>query len=240
MPLSRVASGDQEGRVVVWDVATGTPVISLEDPVQAAGGARSKGGAVKGLAWVMANPARLAIVLAGGMVLVWDVQGGSSPLFGRMFWGGPHPSMPKLLPMKSGAICAWQLLLCVQSWPDGRHLLTSSPAAKDCRCAGNTCLWKKDFGPEAALCAVKVDPSDARRLCLAGQKGSLIVLRLTGMARDRVEQQTYKVDMSASKPGDALRAVFSLTRDLLYVLLPREASPFLMHRINRRTTLHLW
>lgn len=91
--------------------------------------------------------------------------------------------------------------------------------------AGNTCLWKRDFGPEAALCAVRVDPSDARRLCLCGQKGSLIVLRLTNMARDRVEQQTYKVDMSASKPGDALRAVFSTTRDLLYVLLPREVSP---------------
>ena len=94
MLLSRVASGDQEGRVVVWDIATGTPVISLEDPVQAAGGARSKGGAVKGLAWVMANPARLAIVLAGGMFLVWDVQGESSPLFSRMFWGGPHTSVP--------------------------------------------------------------------------------------------------------------------------------------------------
>lgn len=69
--------------MVVWDVATGTPVISLEDPLQAASGSRStpsKGGAVKGLAWVMASPARLAIVLAGGMVLVWDVQGGASGL----------------------------------------------------------------------------------------------------------------------------------------------------------------
>lgn len=53
-------------------------MISLEDPVQAAAGSRStpgKGGAVKGLAWVMANPVRLAIVLSGGIVLVWDVQG---------------------------------------------------------------------------------------------------------------------------------------------------------------------
>ena len=69
--------------MVVWDIASGTPVISLEDPVQAASGSRSgpgKGGAVKGLAWVMANPARLAIVLAGGMVLVWDVQGASQPI----------------------------------------------------------------------------------------------------------------------------------------------------------------
>lgn len=63
---------------MVWDIATGVPVISLEDPLQAAAGSRSnpgKGGAVKGLAWVMANPARLAIVLSGGTVLVWDVQG---------------------------------------------------------------------------------------------------------------------------------------------------------------------
>ena len=63
---------------MVWDIATGTPVISLEDPLQAAGSSRSstgKGGAVKGLAWVMANPARLAIVLSGGAVLVWDIQG---------------------------------------------------------------------------------------------------------------------------------------------------------------------
>ena len=103
-------------------------------------------------------------------------------------------------------------------------------------CPGNTCLWKRDFGPEAALCAVRVDPSDARRLCLCGQKGSLIVLRLTNMARDRVEQQTYKVDMSASKPGDALRAVFSTTRDLLYVLLPREASPKPLHMCNSQGT----
>ncbi len=68
---------------MVWEIASGTPVISLEDPVQAASGMRSgpsKGGAVKGLAWVMANPARLAIVLAGGMVLVWDVQGASQPI----------------------------------------------------------------------------------------------------------------------------------------------------------------
>ena len=66
------------------------------------------------------------------------------------------------------------------------------------------------------------------------------MLRLTGMARDRVEQQTYKVDMSASKPGDALRAVFSLTRDLLYVLLPREASSFPLCKKDRPSTLLQW
>jgi hypothetical protein len=76
----RLASGDSEGCVVVWEIATATPVLSLEDPLQAASanGKKSepgKSGAVRGLAWVCANPARLAIVLASGVVLVWDVQG---------------------------------------------------------------------------------------------------------------------------------------------------------------------
>jgi hypothetical protein len=38
-----------------------------------------------------------------------------------------------------------------------------------------------------------VDPSDARRLVLCGARGTLIVLRLTNLARDRTEQQQYKV-----------------------------------------------
>jgi hypothetical protein len=75
------------------------------------------------------------------------------------------------------------------------------------------------------LCSVGTDPSDARRLVLCGQKGSLRVLRLANLGRARVDQQTYKVDVSASKAGDGLRAIFSRTRDLLFVLLPREASP---------------
>lgn len=77
---NRLASGDSEGRVVVWDIATATPVIALEDPLTGAqlGGKRAepgKGGAVRGLAWVCSNAARLAIVLANGMFLVWDVAG---------------------------------------------------------------------------------------------------------------------------------------------------------------------
>lgn len=58
---------------------------------------------------------------------------------------------------------------------------------------GNAPLWKKDFGAEAALASVRVDPGDVRRLVLCGQRGVLIVLKLTNPARDRVEQQQYKV-----------------------------------------------
>ena len=61
-------------------------------------------------------------------------------------------------------------------------------------------------------------------MCLCGSKGSIIVLRLVNLGRDKVEQQSYKVDMSNSKAGDTLRCCFSTTRDLLYVLLPREVT----------------
>ena len=90
--------------------------------------------------------------------------------------------------------------------------------------AAGSVLWRKDFGAEHALTTIKVDPTDWRHLCLCGAKGSIIVLRLVNLGRDRVEQQSYKVDMSSSKPGDTLRCCFSTTRDLLYVLLPREVS----------------
>jgi WD40 repeat protein len=79
----RLASGDAEGRVVVWDIASGTPVLALEDPLHAAAGPKSergRGGAVRGLAWVLASPARLAIVTASGAFLVWDVAGARTPL----------------------------------------------------------------------------------------------------------------------------------------------------------------
>jgi len=92
--------------------------------------------------------------------------------------------------------------------------------------AAGSVLWRKDFGAEHALTSIKVDPTDWRHMCLCGAKGSIIVLRLVNLGRDKVEQQTYKVDMSSSKPGDTLRCCFSATRDLLYVLLPREVSAY--------------
>lgn len=48
-------------------------------------------------------------------------------------------------------------------------------------------LWRKDFGAEAALGSVRVDPRDARRAILTGDRGTLSVLRLTAPERGRVE-----------------------------------------------------
>ena len=109
-----------------------------------------------------------------------------------------------------------------------RQALTGMTHADRCKACGvsaaGSVLWRKDFGAEHALTSIKVDPTDWRHMCLCGAKGSIIVLRLVNLGRDKVEQQTYKVDMSSSKPGDTLRCCFSATRDLLYVLLPREVS----------------
>lgn len=55
------------------------------------------------------------------------------------------------------------------------------------RAPGCVVLWRKDFGAEAALGSVRVDPRDARRAILAGHRGQLSVLRLTAPERGRVE-----------------------------------------------------
>ncbi|KAK9845287.1 hypothetical protein WJX81_002462 [Elliptochloris bilobata] len=168
----RLASGDSEGRVVVWDVAAAAAIAALEDPAGVAPGAAGsraggpgRGGAVRGLAWVLAGPAALAVALSSGHFLIWDP-------------------------------------------------------------ASCTVLWRKDFGGEAALGSVRVDPRDARRAILTGDRGQLSVLSLTAPERGRVEVTQYSVDVSASKPGDAFRAAFSCTRDLLFVLMPREVIVF--------------
>lgn len=213
----RLASGDAEGRVVVWDISSSTPVLILEDPLHTASGAKSergKGGAVRGLAWVMANPVHLAIVLASGNFLVWDVNGG--PPFRRSFTSSSSlllqeaTASTKTAPLSEGSnhLGGHCRLKCLWEGQSPRHWDHDLGIREDTRnpssptglqrgpgvaCAGNKCLWKKDFGGEAALLAVRVDPTDARRLVLCGQKGSLIVLKLLKLARDRVEQQQYKV-----------------------------------------------
>lgn len=74
---ARLASGDSEGRVVLWDLGTGVACALLDDPLLAATGISkkaepSKGGAVKGLGWLGSSPALLAIVLASGLLIIWD------------------------------------------------------------------------------------------------------------------------------------------------------------------------
>ena len=55
-----------------------------------------------------------------------------------------------------------------------------------CLPAANQVVWKKELGAEQALASIKVDPTDWRHICLCGAKGSIVVLRLTNMAQNKV------------------------------------------------------
>ena len=79
-PVCRLASGDADGRVAVWDVLSGAVTGALEDPLGAATGRRTEGDrrtGVVALAWLRAAPALLGVGLAGGMFVLWDPRGAS-------------------------------------------------------------------------------------------------------------------------------------------------------------------
>lgn len=83
----RLASGDRDGLVVVWDVLSQSPVAALDDStaVLSHGSRRSSGGgvagtfvaggAVQGLAWVRYRPRLLAVLTAPATLLLWDSRG---------------------------------------------------------------------------------------------------------------------------------------------------------------------
>ena len=83
----RLASGDEEGRVMVWNVNTGAVIAALEDPWASAfgtatGARRPEGGGgpapgrppVVGLAWATASSSVLAVLLAPCVLLLWDYR----------------------------------------------------------------------------------------------------------------------------------------------------------------------
>jgi len=81
-PLLLLASGDADGRVIIWDVLQGTPMAALKDAFYAGfgsadGGARRTDSVrvpVKALAWTARNV--LTILLAPGYILLWDYRSG--------------------------------------------------------------------------------------------------------------------------------------------------------------------
>ena len=125
----RLASGDNEGRVVVWDVTTATAMATLEDPGAAAAAAGpnpkkmepGRGGPVRDLAWVTSNPCLVAAVLANGMLLVWDQAGEGKAMAGQDNVMGPPGShhgtgAAKKLSPRPG-YCTHPLLHCSSMHP---------------------------------------------------------------------------------------------------------------------------
>ena len=85
-------------------------------------------------------------------------------------------------------------------------------------------VLKRDFGTEEGLAGMVVDPLDRAHLVLTSLRGSIINMYLTNPIKDRVDQQQYRVDCSDAKGGPSvLVCVLSATRDILYILLPRQA-----------------
>ena len=88
----RLASGDSDGNVVVWDVLSGTPLIVLGDLpaaqhlyreylkglgsfISAAPDGLPPPGAISALAWIMPKDPLLAVLVAPGLLLLWDTTG---------------------------------------------------------------------------------------------------------------------------------------------------------------------
>jgi hypothetical protein len=114
--------------------------------------------------------------------------------------------------------------------PDG---LSSTLVGNDCytvgvsllfvsqTCAGNTVVWRREF--EEGLSGISVDPNDRCHVVLTSVKGSIISMALSNPLREKVEQRQYRVDCSDPRGGAPLLVCrLSVTRDILYILLPRQ------------------
>lgn len=70
-----------QGGVMVWDVTSASVMARLEDVPQARELTRERRGgegcAIQGLAWVLARPGVLAIVIAPALLVLWDTKGGA-------------------------------------------------------------------------------------------------------------------------------------------------------------------
>ena len=56
-------------------------------------------------------------------------------------------------------------------------------------------MWKKDLALDLAVSSIQVAPTDCRRLCLCGEKGSLVVMRLLDLTRDRCEDSLHACNL---------------------------------------------
>ncbi len=174
--LRRLASGDADGRVAVWDVLSGAVTGALEDPLGAATGRRTEPDrrtGVVALAWLRAAPALVGIAVAGGMFVLWDPSGARRFPADRLYLSHTVPEgMPPEQPYTRN---------CLDRVPQGQL-----PWCVRAIAAGGGVVWKKDLGGSGeGLASIQVDPLDRRVLCLAGTRGSLTVLKLVQPAKDR-------------------------------------------------------
>ena len=89
----RLASGDAEGRVVVWNLHTGSPTSGVIDLYNTATGKQSRSSqSVCALAWVGSNPCKLAVAMEG-LFVVLDPKGERQSLHASYFVSRPQSSL---------------------------------------------------------------------------------------------------------------------------------------------------
>jgi WD40 repeat protein len=74
----RLASGDSEGTVAVWDVPSALVIAKMDTASKYKDVMKDRKlelGVVHDLAWVCARPCMLAVVMAPATLLVWDTSG---------------------------------------------------------------------------------------------------------------------------------------------------------------------
>ena len=181
----RIASGDAEGRVVVWDVRAGTQLARLDDVVLAATGSSSASAAA-------ASAAAAAARERADSGTSSSSSSSPSPLalhhlstgVRALAWGGPESEDTLLVLAAPGLLAAWSVPS--SSFSSSSSASMSSPNAPssffspggaasggDINNNNNnnsgTIRWRREFSPELRLACLTLDPSDPRTVCLHGE-----------------------------------------------------------------------
>lgn len=171
----RLASGDAEGAVVVWDVLAAAPMARLADVPRAAALVHAHT-ATRGALSNNNSTAQDA-----GASSAAALQGSSGQRTGGVTAAAPPP--------QAGVTSlAWVL--------PGRHVLAVvvAPALLllwDTR--GGGLLWHTDLGGGERYGQLAASPLDARALCLCGSGGALVALQIDDIARGAVHVQRFRV-----------------------------------------------
>ncbi|GFR52352.1 hypothetical protein Agub_g14896, partial [Astrephomene gubernaculifera] len=213
----RLASGDCEGGVAVWSVLGGSVASRLEEHfsvreyVRSGNSSTSSGGGGGGPRGMYGN----------------DVSGGSAG-------GGPGYLAP-------GGVAG---LAWVLSSPSVLAVLLTPGSLLLWDTKGGAVLWKRELAGPDIWHSLEVDPLDCRRLAVGSGQGGLALLSLDDPASDRVEIKQYRIGTAAAvattnsnSNGGATAAAaatagglvglrFCATRDLLFLMMPREIVVF--------------
>eukprot|EP00798_Chlamydomonas_sp_ICE-L_P003894 gene3894-13964_t len=166
-------------------------------------------GAILGFEWVVQPASMLAVLVAPATLILWDTRAD------KVVWKRDLSSSELFNSMVLDPL--------------------------DCRCLC-LCSVKRDLSSTELFNSMVLDPLDCRRLCLCGSQGALVVVQLNNPAQDQVDVKQFRVNLSpapgtaesskdrnrsvdssgGAPPTPTFQAVFTVTRDLLFVLLSRE------------------